>query len=255
MTKIKAMTEAEWLSGTKCDRMVQHLQQHVRISRTPGGARRLRLLAVAACRQVWPLLTDPHSRAAVEVAERYADGKASKKELRQAAADAEIVEHEFQTQWAKEARSHRQQEQERAAYQAWVPARMSKHATATRCLILSVRSVLSSIGSLHAASFADDPKAIAAAQQRGNTTACELLRDIVGNPFRATPAINDSWLIWQGGIIPRMARAIYEERAFERMPILADALQEAGSTDGTILGHCREGVHVRGCWLLDALRA
>jgi hypothetical protein len=51
-----------------------------------------------------------------------------------------------------------------------------------------------------------------------------------------------------------MARTIYEDRRFEFLPFLADALEEAGCTDASILNHCREpGEHVRGCWLLDLI--
>jgi hypothetical protein len=51
-----------------------------------------------------------------------------------------------------------------------------------------------------------------------------------------------------------MARAIYDGHRFTDLPILADALEEAGCTDAAILAHCRTGEHVRGCWALDALR-
>ena len=52
--------------------------------------------------------------------------------------------------------------------------------------------------------------------------------------------------------MPRLAQAIYEARAFDRLPILADALEEAGWTDNAILTHLRSaGPHVRGCWALD----
>lgn len=52
----------------------------------------------------------------------------------------------------------------------------------------------------------------------------------------------------------QLANAIAEERAFDRLPILADALEEAGCTDEAILAHCREpGPHVRGCWVVDLL--
>ncbi len=80
-----------------------------------------------------------------------------------------------------------------------------------------------------------------------------LLRDVFGNPFRPA-TVSAAWLAWNGGTVPRLAQGIYDERAFERMPVLADALEEAGCTDADVLEHCRrQEVHVRGCWLLDAL--
>jgi hypothetical protein len=82
---------------------------------------------------------------------------------------------------------------------------------------------------------------------------CNILRDIFGNPFRPA-TIDPSWLAWNDGLIVKLAQGIFEDRAFDRMPILADALEEAGCTDEVIFGHCRqEGEHVRGCWLMDLL--
>jgi hypothetical protein len=82
----------------------------------------------------------------------------------------------------------------------------------------------------------------------------DLLRDVVGNPFR-TVAVRPSWLRANGGAVEQLARAIDEEGRFEDLPILADALEEAGCTDEQILLHCRKpGIHVRGCWLVDLLR-
>jgi hypothetical protein len=82
-----------------------------------------------------------------------------------------------------------------------------------------------------------------------------LLHDIFGPlPFRPVH-LDRSLLTWRDGVIPRMAQTIYEERAFDRMPILADALEEAGLTDQDILGHCRQQgtIHVRGCFVVDLL--
>jgi len=80
-----------------------------------------------------------------------------------------------------------------------------------------------------------------------------LVHDIFGNPFRPV-ALDPSWLAWNDGAIPKLAQAIYDERAFDRLPILADALEEAGCSNQDILGHCREpGPHIRGCWIVDLL--
>lgn len=90
---------------------------------------------------------------------------------------------------------------------------------------------------------------------RNRECACQsnLLRDIVGNPFR-TVSINRAWLAWNNSTVVHLAQAIYDERAFDRMRILADALEDAGCHDGNILEHCRgPGPHVRGCWVVDML--
>jgi hypothetical protein len=83
---------------------------------------------------------------------------------------------------------------------------------------------------------------------------CQLLRDIFGNPFRPLPRLNPSWLAAEGGTVPKLAASIYEERAFDRLPILADALEEAGCDAAELLTHLRgPGPHVRGCWAVDLL--
>jgi len=79
----------------------------------------------------------------------------------------------------------------------------------------------------------------------------DLLREIVGDPFRAV-ALAPAVLRWRDGSIPKIAQIIYAERAFDRLPVLADALEEAGCTDSIIVAHCRgPGPHVRGCWVVD----
>jgi hypothetical protein len=75
-----------------------------------------------------------------------------------------------------------------------------------------------------------------------------LLRDIFGNPFRPV-AFDPSW---RTSTAVALASQMYESREFSAMPILADALQDAGCEDADILGHCRgPGPHVRGCWVVD----
>jgi hypothetical protein len=76
----------------------------------------------------------------------------------------------------------------------------------------------------------------------------DLVREVVGNPFR--PVLFDSR--WRTSDVVGLARAIYEDKAFERMPILADALMDAGCEDEQVISHCRgDGPHVRGCWVVD----
>jgi hypothetical protein len=88
----------------------------------------------------------------------------------------------------------------------------------------------------------------------GEGEACRtLLRDVFGNPFRP-PAIDPNWLAWHEGVVARMARDLHDRRCFGEMPVLGDALEDAGCTDEVILSHCRAGgLHARGCWLLDLI--
>jgi hypothetical protein len=75
-----------------------------------------------------------------------------------------------------------------------------------------------------------------------------LLRDIFGNPFR--PVAFDKQ--WRTDTAVSIARGMYDSRDFGAMPILADALQDAGCDNEDVLNHCRgPGPHVRGCWVVD----
>jgi hypothetical protein len=76
----------------------------------------------------------------------------------------------------------------------------------------------------------------------------DLLRELLGSPFR----LAEFDMRWRTSDVLGLARAIDEDRAFERMPILADALMDAGCEQDAIIGHCRgDNRHVRGCWVLD----
>jgi hypothetical protein len=77
-----------------------------------------------------------------------------------------------------------------------------------------------------------------------------LLRDVFGNPFR--PATLDP--LWVTSDVHGLASGIYQDRAFDRLPILADALLDAGCENEDVLSHLRsDGPHVRGCWALDLI--
>jgi hypothetical protein len=76
-----------------------------------------------------------------------------------------------------------------------------------------------------------------------------LARDIFDNPSRHVAFSPD----WRTDTAVTLARTMYEAREFSAMPILADALQDAGCDSDDILSHCRDAnqVHVRGCWVCD----
>jgi hypothetical protein len=87
------------------------------------------------------------------------------------------------------------------------------------------------------------------ARQKEATVQLVILRDIFGNPFRPV----DFNKKWRTSDVMLLAKGIYDERAFDRMPILADALQDAGCDSDDLLNHLRDphATHVRGCWALD----
>jgi hypothetical protein len=81
-----------------------------------------------------------------------------------------------------------------------------------------------------------------------------ILRDIFGNPFHPSPELPAVVLGWGGRTVTQLAEGIYTEGAFGRLPILADALLDAGCEDERLIQHCQsEGPHVRGCWAVDLL--
>jgi hypothetical protein len=79
---------------------------------------------------------------------------------------------------------------------------------------------------------------------------CDLLKCIFGNPFRSVEMQSG----WRTENVIGLAEAAYDLRDFSRLPILADALQEAGCEQDAILSHCRDAkIHTRGCWVLNAI--
>jgi hypothetical protein len=80
-------------------------------------------------------------------------------------------------------------------------------------------------------------------------TYAEILRDVVGNPSRKITFKSE----WRTDTVLSLAKGMYESRDFSAMPILADALQDAGCENADVLDHCRDEkhIHVRGCWVVD----
>jgi hypothetical protein len=244
------MTEEQWLNWSTYPGGVAEM------FRGKVGARKVRLFAVACCRRIAHLLPDDQRcRRGIEVAERYADRLATREELFRGHADAEA---------ACPGRPGAYRTCGRAA--AGEAARAVSTATHPTSRTYAAGVVGCAAGAARYASFPRKAPASAAyrpptrepgfvAGRAEHAAQCHLLRDIYGNPFRPPPAIARALLAWNGGTIPKLARGIYEERAFERLPVLADALEEAGCTSEDILAHCRgPGTHARGCWALDLLR-
>jgi hypothetical protein len=77
----------------------------------------------------------------------------------------------------------------------------------------------------------------------------DILREVLGNPFKPV-TVKPAWLT---DTVVALARHAYQTEDFSTLPILADALQDAGCENADILNHCRASkqVHVRGCWVVD----
>lgn len=211
------MTEAEWLACTDPQKALEFLQGK-------ASDRKLRLFACVCCRRIWHLLTDERSRKAIVIAEQYADGEVSEQEMERTAVLASAVVEVANTSATRAAK--------------WAVV----HNPPSLCGILKTALVRNLRGYLFR-----EPALLADAYQTG------ILRDIFGNLFRPV-ALDPSWLTWNDGTIPKLAQTIYDESAFGQLPVLADALEEAGCDNASILSHCRQpGEHVRGCWVVDAI--
>lgn len=227
------MTEAEWLACTDPRVLLDHV-------RSRAGGRKLRLFACACARQVWAHLADPRSRAAVEAAERFADGGVPAAELLAAEAEA------FEVARGADLRTT-------VSDPAWSAARAAARAASGDAYGAATGAAFTA--ALAAAPWRLDGGAAHHGDARRKAQArarqCAALRDIVGNPFRFV-VLEPAWLAWGGSAARRLARDIDAEGRYDEMPVLGDALMEAGCDREDVLAHCREGgPHVRGCWVLD----
>jgi hypothetical protein len=227
------MTEEEWLACGNLESAIRFFAATLSMSQ-----RKQRLFCCACCRRIEPAFADESGGPILipwwELAERFGDGLANRKQLAVARReirdfndpdsmdDVDLIVHS-----AAEALRYAMEhplgefECEQAAWE-------SRYAVAKW----------------------SDAKDVARLEAQEGIEQTRLLRDIFGNPLR-TVTVSPAW---QTANVVSLAQDIYDERAFDRMPILADALEDGGCTNQEILDHCRgPGPHVRGCWSLDLL--
>jgi hypothetical protein len=208
------------------------------LNRLPARIRRL--FACACVRRVRHLLRDERSRRAIEVAERFADGEVSRQELDATALVARAAAEEAPV-WAASAAA-------RAA--AWVAADEALEAVeavarAAAEEVIGPERIRSRSTFLDAAFRAAMVKREADRQER---LLWDLMEDVLP-PEELT--ISPDWLT---STVMGVARWIYDQRDFTVLPVLTDALEEAGCTEERLLSHFRSGAeHIRGCWALDVL--
>ena len=233
------MTEDEWHGCTEPLKMLEFLRGKV-------SSRKLRLFACTCCRSIWHLLAESNGRDAVELSEHYADGVVGREELAKArrnVANACTAHHDVLLEAIHAAKSC-------AAKYPFVAAREASLGAGHTV------GLHHAITTLDAAELEEREiylREELAGRQKEYVRQCQFLTDIFANPFRPV-AVDPSWLAWNDGTVVKLAQGIYDDRAFDRLPILADAVEEAGCNDPHILAHCREpGQHVRGCWAVDLL--
>jgi hypothetical protein len=194
--------------------------------------RKFRLFGCVCVRDVWEDLPHDALRRAIETCERFADGRATEEELRVArdAADARLRERVGDIITAH-----------------------SSIAITELCGLIPTFPLgtgsSSGIPAVAAEARCDEVTPWDVAWERANQLYCRYFRDIFGNPFRPV-AFNPAW---RTDTAVSLARGMYDSREFGAMPILADALQDAGCEDEQVLTHCRDAnqPHVRGCWVCD----
>lgn len=225
------MTEQEWLTSTNCDAMLRYLMggfadwwmARLGIREDKISWRKLRLFYCACARRRFADVVAWDLEWALDMAETFADGHSRLPEI---AWDGGVS---------------------LAGYLVW------RASVST----LPAGDFHGYVGETKVYGPPGDWAEVGAVSDGVRAAASEwpdLVREIFGNPFRPA-AIEPSWMS-EGSEVRRLAGAIYNTRGFLDLPILADALEEAGCRDDAILAHCRHrGPHFRGCWVVDALLA
>jgi hypothetical protein len=241
------MTETEWLAAAEPEPMLDYL-------RGRATARKRRLFAVACCRSVWHLLTDERSRRAVELAERYADGLADEEDLRRAAAGAETVAEALAAYAGPTDRNAESSAAFAALNATRADGNVASYVAANAASAAYHEGAIDAEDEDLTTALARRPGA-AASRARERTEQADILRELFGNPFKPV-TVDRAWLLWNGGTVSALATKVYAENAFDRLPLLADSLEDAGCWETNLLGHLRgPGAHARGCWALDLILA
>jgi len=222
------MTETEWRMCPDPIAMLIDL-------RGRASDRKFRLFACACARRVEDWTERRFEADAVAVAERMADGLASSREIEGARAAFPADDRSAAGWWQMPALDEdAYAAATRASQMAWQAAEWahSYDESRKRQRIAAAR-----------------PRAVKYHTAREEDAAVTtVVREVFGNPF--LPAPFDPR--WRTTDVTGVARGMYDDRAFDRFPILTDALLDAGCDSEMVLAHCRgTGPHVRGCWVID----
>ena len=243
------MTEAEWLA---CADPIQLLKMLPTIITDHGFSfcsccrvrcrrsvrfcqfyRKLRLLTLGCCRRIQSFLPHTVCVAVTNALEEYLENESEVEAYFDAVSAFDI------TRGARYPKSRTQDDSAWNALYCSVHRKWTEHFDETFAERRIEIAVTTSVDAVDCAGESEKQ-----AQRHG-------LLDIFGNPFRPI-ILAPSWLT---STVLALAEGIYADRAFDRLPILADALQDAGCENPNVLDHCRNpnGEHVRGCWVVDEI--
>ena len=243
------MTAEEWLAEIDFRRRFRFVEARL-------SERKRRLLAVAFCRAIWHVNRNETLQTTVELAETFADGNSTVQELdhfKQLCREVAIRSHEEYVRLSSvplyegdvalnydpTPDANRWELESELAWTASYVANTPIHVEATgdRAMIVAELGLLDRVRM---------PRREFREGEFG-----ELVAEIAGNPFEPVEFLPE----WRTSTATALAREMYRSRDFSAMPILADALQDAGCDSAAVLDHCRDpnAIHVRGCWAVDLL--
>jgi hypothetical protein len=239
------MNEDEWLTGTD-------FTAHARFAAEHLSPRRQRLLAAEFCRAVGDLLDHPDLTDALDVIDQFADDLVPPAALGRVRQECRAIASEMYNAYS--AAVDAGTAGTKGGYPlvrselAWA---VSFAATGPLPLEMVGTRVLGAAVRAHVGAVEMVPKPSAeldAATVAQHLAMRAVVWEIVGNPFRPAHFSPE----WRTDTAVSLARQMYDAREFSAMPILADALQDAGCDNDDLLAHCRrDGPHLRGCWVLD----
>jgi len=216
------MTEEDWHSESNPGPMLEHLKRRLRVAPRARG-RKFRLTAVEFLRLRTDMVSNPRVARAVEAGEAMCDGAGTLPDVSAILAEAGL----------------------RAD-----PSDLPGWGFVLKFLLSpdSFTAAHEIAGLTHRVRWPTPGRAGYARDELTMASQAWIIRDVFGNPFRPATCPPS----WRTSAAGALAESVYEARDFAAMPVLADALEEAGCDDADVLTHCRgPGPHVRGCWVVD----
>ena len=249
------MTEAEWKSSRSASELLRMVRGRV-------SHRKLRLLACAWCRRFWNDLS-PRQQQLIEVTERFADRHVSDRDflaaftrprspLRRSWPRDELADAIETLGWADAEPEGWTNDPDSlrgaASFDPHIPGLYAEFLTNRTLLYLASAARTIQLRAHFQTVPPEKRIPRLAPRSREPVEQWKLFRDVIGNSLK--PIVFDP--SWRTEAVVALARGMYESRDFAPMPVLADALEDAGCGDPDVLAHCRGGgPHVRGCWVVD----